>query len=286
MRRTARGVVYLVATTVLWGSSFSFIKLSVTDISPLAYTSLRSLIAVLALTPLLFLKKMKGGIEWGSLFKGVVIGIAYFLGLYLQAAGTVYTTPSISAFVTGLNSVHVHLYVALVERNYGLIDGVALALAVLGLYLLTSPEGGFTAGVLLVFMGSIAWAAQILLVSKYGSSSTLEVLYGMFLPGALTSPGLLLTGTSLPGRVLLYLAYLAIVCSVLATFFQVVGQRYVSPLVAALIFLLEPVFALVFSLLMGLERLELYKLVGGGLIVLATYLVTMIEVRKPRAQDP
>jgi len=286
MKRTARGVVYLVTTTVLWGSSFSFIKLSVTDISPLAYTSLRSLIAVLALTPLLFLKKMKGGIEWGSLFKGVVIGVAYFLGLYLQAAGTVYTTPSISAFVTGLNSVHVHLYVALVERNYGLIDGVALALAILGLYLLTSPEGGFTAGVFLVFMGSIAWAAQILLVSKYGSSSTLEVLYGMFLPGALTSPGLLLTSTSLPGRVLLYLAYLAIVCSVLATFFQVVGQRYVSPLVAALIFLLEPVFALVFSLLMGLEKLELYKLVGGGLIVLATYLVTMIEVRKSRAEEP
>ncbi|WP_042666908.1 DMT family transporter [Desulfurococcus amylolyticus] len=278
MNKRVAGVVSLVVATILWGSSFSFIKLSVTDVSPLTYSSLRSFIAVILLTPIILLKMYRGVLSINSLYKGFIVGIAYFLGLFLQAAGTVYTTPSLSAFITGLNSVHVHLYIALVERNYGLIDGIALLLALSGLYVLTSPSGGLTIGVLLIFMGSIAWAAQIILVSRYGSSSIIEILYGMFLPGALTYPFALILGGAVGIEALIYITYLAVACSVLATFFQVWGQRYVSPLTAALIFLLEPVFALIFSLAMGLEGIEPYKVIGGGLIVIATYLSSMAEL--------
>jgi len=60
-----------------------------------------------------------------------------------------------------------------------------------------------------------------------------------------------------------YLAYLAVACSLGATYFQVNGQKYVTASSAAVIFLLEPVFALIFSLVMGLEDLVLYKIVEG-----------------------
>ncbi|WP_148222834.1 DMT family transporter [Desulfurococcus mucosus] len=272
------GIASLVAATVLWGSSFPFIKLSVMDIEPLTYAATRSLVAILLLTPLLLAKATRGVIHTGSLYRGVIIGVAYLLGLYLQAAGTVYTTPSISAFITGLNSVHVHVYIALVKKSYSVMDGVALLLAVSGLYVLTSPSGGLTIGVLLVFLGSIAWAAQILLVSRFNSSSIMELLYGMFLPGALMYPLVSASTEGVSLRVLVYIAYLAAACTVGATFLQVWGQRYVSPLTAALIFLLEPVFALFFSLIMGLEEPEPYKLVGGGLIVASTYLASATEL--------
>ncbi|MEM4660999.1 MAG: EamA/RhaT family transporter, partial [Thermosphaera sp.] len=48
---------------------------------------------------------------------------------------------------------------------------------------------------------------------------------------------------------------------------------------AAIVFLLEPVFALLFSLLLGLEALALYKVIGGSLIVLATYVTTVGEIK-------
>ncbi|MEM1761952.1 MAG: DMT family transporter, partial [Desulfurococcaceae archaeon] len=94
----------------------------------------------------------------------------------------------------------------------------------------------------------------------------------------------LYTGITLTREAVIYIVYLALVCSILATFFQVLGQRYVSASTAALIFLLEPVFATQFSVLMGLETVEPYKMVGGGLILLSLYIATVSEIRQERGR--
>ncbi|MCY0868370.1 MAG: DMT family transporter [Desulfurococcus sp.] len=281
-RELLKGLLLLLLVSLLWGTSFSFIKLSVSDVTPLMYTALRSLIAVLILTPFIAVKAVRGRLDARGLVNGVQAGIAYFTGLYLQAAGTVYTTPSLSAFVTGLNSVHVHLYIVAARGGYSRLDGVALALAVLGLYILTSPGGGITVGVILVFLGSLAWAAQIILVSRFSSTGLTEILYGMFTPGALVYPlAVILDGGASP-QVFWYIVYLAVFCSLLATLLQVLGQRQVSPLTAALVYLLEPVFALIFSVLMGLEEVEFYKVAGGSLIILAVYIASIAELKRSK----
>ena len=115
-------------------------------------------------------------------------GVAYTAGLLLQGLGTQYVTPSTSAFITGLNTVHVHLYAGFLARKYGLTHAVSLVLAISGLYILTSPQNSGGLDEILVFMGSISWAAQIILVSKYSDSSLLEYLYGMFTPTLILAP--------------------------------------------------------------------------------------------------
>jgi len=274
------GVAMLVGTTVLWGTSFSFIKLSVGVMSSLEYTSYRCLIATTILAPAVLVKAVRGEFSRGDYLRGLAIGVAYALGLLLQGEGTRYTTPSISAFLTALNSINVHLYVALVEKRYHWLDALALLLAVSGLYAISMPSGGLGVGELLILLGSVAWAAQIILVSKYGRGGIVEILAGTFTPGALLSPlAAAVFGNTMNLAALAYLAYLAVICSIGATFLQVLGQRRVSPLAAAVIFLLEPVFATLFSLAMGLEELTLHKAVGGGLIVASTYIATYSEIR-------
>jgi len=281
-KRKVKGVLFLVLTTVLWGTSFSFIKLSVEEISGFSYTFYRGLFSILILSILLAVKHARQGIDVKSFVKGLYTGIAYTLGLLLQGLGTQYVTPSTSAFITGLNTVHVHLYAGLLARKYGLTHAVSLVLAITGLYVLTSPQNSGGLGEILVFIGSISWAAQIILVGKYSDASMLEYLYGMFTPTLFLAPYVFIaeSGGELSLNTILYLAYLAVACSLGATYFQVKGQKYVSASSAAIIFLLEPVFALIFSLIMGLEGLMIYKLIGGGLIVLATYITTIGELKE------
>lgn len=281
------GVLFLILTTILWGSSFVFIKLSVEQLSGASYTGLRSLFSVAALTPFLLNRVRKGELDRGSLKWGMATGVFYALGLLLQGEGTKYTTPSISAFVTGLNTLHVHVFYAFYKGGYGWLDALSLLLAISGLYILTSPAGEASLGIVLVFIGSIMWALQIIMVSKYsGGSSALEFLYGMMLPGALLSPyALIAEAYMINPEVALYLAYLSITCSLLASLFQIKGQARISAVTAAIIFLLEPAFALVFSVLLRMEGLEMFKVVGGSLIVLSTYLSLASEIRGRAEKD-
>jgi drug/metabolite transporter (DMT)-like permease len=80
-------------------------------------------------------------------------------------------------------------------------------------------------------------------------------------------------------EILAYLAYLALACSIIAILLQVAGQRYISATTASLILLLEPVFATLFSVLLGLEDIDLYKVTGGALILISLYTTTLAELK-------
>lgn len=276
--RKLEGIVYAFLTSLIWGSSFIFIKLSMMDVSAITYTAVRSLVSLAVLSPFLLRRYVVGLFDKTSFMHGLTIGVSYALGLFLQADGTKYISPSTSAFITGLNTLHVHLYYATVKKSYNLFDALSLSLAVSGLYMLTGPTGELNTGALMVFLGSIAWGAQIILVSRYSRGSMLETLGGMFLAGSLLFPLVpVMERTELSSEALVYLSYLAIFCSLVASFFQVLAQRYISAKSAATIYLLEPVFALLFSLVAGMEGLNPYKLIGGGLISIATYVVILQE---------
>jgi drug/metabolite transporter (DMT)-like permease len=273
------GFSSLILTTFLWGTSFAFIKLSVGVISPYTYVFTRTLLASIMLLPLVALKALSGPIDYTSLKRGFIVGLAYSTGLVLQGAGTAYIDPSTSAFITGLSTLHVHLYSSLIKRRYSWIDGAALFVALLGLYTISTPSGGLGVGELLVLAGTFMWALQVILISQYSYSSMLEFLFGTFLAGTIYGVATPFTGLHMATETWLYIAYLALVCSIGATFFQVLGQRYVSEATAAIVFLLEPVFATIFSVAMGLETVTTYKVVGGALILSSLYLALYSEFK-------
>jgi drug/metabolite transporter (DMT)-like permease len=281
-----RGTLLLVGTTLLWGTSFPAIKYVVTRIGPLTYVWTRSLIAATGLSPYLVYAAVKGKELRESIVGGLITGVAFALGLWLQGWGTRYTTASNSAFITGLNTVFVHLYAAVVGSSYTPHLAGSLALSIVGLYLLTSPSGGFGVGDALVLVGAVMWAAQILLVDKYGGKSDPVVFtFAEMLPSvALALPALAIEGPAhLDARLALILAYLGLACADAAFILQVMGQKSVPPTVAALIFLLEPVFAAVFSAILLGERFKPPQLAGMALILLGIALSE--EAPRPEAGE-
>ncbi len=276
-----RGVTALLVTTILWGSSFPIIKIVVGETKGFCYAWMRSSVSVLSLLPYLLYCLYKGRFRREVVLGGLITGISYALGLWLQGWGTGLTTASNSAFITGLNVVFVHLYVATIERRYSARLGIELMLAIMGLYLLTTPRGGFGLGDALVLASAVAWAAQVILVSKYGGKDPLLFTLFEMLPAiAFIVPDYVEGGLEvLPTNKLLGVIYLGLACSTTAFTLQAYGQRYVKPEIAALIFLLEPVFAALFSWAILGEVLTYVQVIGALTIMLSIVLATRAITR-------
>ena len=269
-----KGLVALILTSVLWGTSFPVIKTVMYYVNEYTYTWVRSLIAILGLTPYLLYTYYRGRFSVSTARGGLLAGIAYALGLWLQGWGTKYTTASNSAFITGLSVIYVHIYSATVMRRYSIKLFLALILSISGLYLLTTPTTGFNLGDLLVLAGSFMWALQIVLVDRYsGGDPLIFTLFEMVPALTFLIPDVVFYGTiSVSINVLLMITYLAFVCSNAAFALQVFGQRYVSPAVTAIVFLLEPVVAAILSYVLLSEVITSIKALGASLILTAMFL--------------
>ncbi len=275
------GLAALITTTILWGSSFPAIKLTVSSINEYAYVGFRSLIALIGLLPYTVYYHVNKGFNKHVAVGGLIIGVIYSIGLWLQGWGMKYTTASNAAFITGLNVVFVHLYSALRHKRYSKLLALSITIALLGLYILTNPATTINPGDLLVLLGAVAWAAYVILVSKYSKHNPIIMTFYTMIPPASYLVVLLHNTTpndwSTLASTMWILAYLAMACSNVATILQLYGQRYVRVEVAAIIYLLEPVFAAILSYITLGEILELNQLIGATLILLAMLIAILDE---------
>ena len=281
------GILALLGTVLLWGSSFTAIKVTVSVINPLTYVWLRALIAFLGLTPYVLYVSRRSSIKaWVK--GGLITGAVFALGLLFQGWGTKYTTASNSAFITGLNVVFVHLYVGVVRRKYSVGHGLGLALSIAGLYLLTSPEGGLGLGDLLVLVSAVMWAAQVLLVDRFSASNPAVFTWAEMVPSMFfIVPDVALNGVPrIPLTIIPVVTYLGLACADAAFTLQVFGQRRVDPASTAIIFLLEPVVATVIASVLLKEVITPVRAAGMALI-LAAIVASQYEVlRRAKRGQP
>ncbi len=281
------GFLALLTTTLLWGSSFPAIKVVVGFVGEYGYVGLRSVIAVLGLLPYVVVFHWRRGFERGLVFGGLVIGVTYAVGLWLQGWGMRFTLASNAAFITGLSVVFVHVYSGLVGRSYSGLLASSLLSALAGLYFLTNPSvRGVNVGDLLVLAGAFAWAAYTVLVDRYSRYDPVVLVFYSMLPATLYLAPFTISGGvfDVDGIVsaLPLLVYLALACSDVATILQVYGQRFIRVEVAAIIFLLEPVFASILSYIFLSETMSSVQILGASLILLAIVLATLEDIRKHR----
>lgn len=271
-----RGLIALLVVTTLWGSSFPAIKVTMNYIDEWTYTWLRNAIAIVGLLPYLLYAYIKGKVSRRAVTGGLIIGIAYTIGLFFQGWGTKFTTASNSAFITGLNAVFVHFYMALFKKCYSFSLGLSLLLGVGGLYLLTSPRD-FNIGDFLVLIGAIGWAFQVLLVDKYSNEDPLVIAFFQMIVALVLALGNLGSPMQLSFHAILPLVYLALICSDGAFTLQIYGQRFVTPTVAALIYLLEPGIATAFAYVTLGEVMNHLQVIGGLMILIAMLISSLSE---------
>jgi drug/metabolite transporter (DMT)-like permease len=271
LSRRLKADALLILVTFIWGTTFVIVKNALQDASPPWFIALRFLFA----GALLFLLMAPKGVPAQAWMPGVMLGIALSGGYFFQTWGLLTTTPSKCAFITGFSVILVPALLALEGvriRKASLAGGV---FGLTGLYFLVLPSGlsRVNRGDVLSLFCAVCFAVHIVLVGKFIQRYSFRHLVPVqiLVVGLLAVVALPLDphrDLHLTPRLGTALAVTAILATALAFSVQNWAQRYTPPAHTALIFALEPVFAMLTAFLTGEKHPEPKMVLGCGLILI------------------
>jgi len=287
-----RAGLTLAAIAFIWGTSFILVKRALPDVTPVLYLALRFTLAA-AVLAIFFRRRIQVGFGRREYFAGLRVGAALMLGYVLQTAGLQTTTPSKSAFLTGLYIVLVPFVNSLVYRHRPRIWEVAGALvASLGMGLL-SMQGetlSIARGDLLTIGCAVAFAFHIVLLGHWAPIVGYESLSLLQIAGAaaiavIAAPLIETPAIQWTPIVVTAIAAGGLLATALAFVLQTWAQQHTTPIRAALILTLEPVFAWLASWLFEDEMLSTRAAIGALLILGGILLVELKPVPAPAHQQ-
>jgi drug/metabolite transporter (DMT)-like permease len=280
----AKADLALVLCTLLWGATFVVVKNALAHASVFLFLALRFTLAAALMTG--FRPRVLRNLKREELLAGAALGLFMFGGYAFQTAGLQYTTPAKSGFVTGSSVVLVPLLLAIFWRKHLARWAYAGAFcAVIGLYFLTVPVEGLTRlnhGDVLTFAAAALYAVHIILVGDYtqrhshGALSVLQVgacaVLAWIAAGTLAALGWQTPHFDASRELYAGIAICAVFATAAAFSIQLWAQQYTTPSHAAIIFTLEPVFAVITSYIVIRERLSARSILGavfvlGGILI-------------------
>ncbi len=272
----------LLLVTFFWGVTFPVVKFALQFSSPDTFLALRFLIASAVMG--LFLRRGRKNLNRNTVLHGIIAGFLLFLGYYFQTVGLDYTSAAASGVITGVYVIILPVlsYLYLSSR-ISRVDILASLIAFSGLILMSISSGthGTTLlGNLLTLVCGIAYAFQIVYVSKHSSkldssAFTFYQLAFVTVFSALTipiSPGGIGTVNT---DVVLAALFTALVGSVFGYYVSTVALIYVDASAAGIIFVGEPIFAALSSVVLAHEVLSRVVIAGASLMVMAMFLTTV-----------
>jgi drug/metabolite transporter (DMT)-like permease len=290
----------LLATVLIWGATFVLVKDALTDVSPLLFNLLRMTLAFAVLV--VVNRRELTRISRRGLIAGTIVGVFLATGYQFQTAGLLRTTPSKSAFITGLVVVFVPLLTAVPRlRPNGThapqwSAGAGALLAFAGLLLLTTPPGtawqhlfaSIGLGDWLTLACALAFAGHLLALGHVSSGLPSGQLATVQIGVAALVMAITLPLGEHPHlhptpRLLVALAVTSVLATAAAFTIQSWAQKHLPPTHTAVILSLEPVFAWATALVFLHEHLGARSLAGASLILAG---ITLTEIVPTGATPP
>lgn len=293
-----RAYILMLCVVAVWGSTFVVIKGALADATPAAFNLVRMALAF-ALLAIAYHRAWRG-IRRSDLAAGAVVGLCLAAGYQFQTIGLVRTTPSKSAFITGLVVVLVPLFSTVPALRppgarlprWNAYTGAGLAFA--GILLLTAPAAtkvgiagllpdfsSINTGDLLTFGCAIGFTLHCIALSHVSPRIP-------FQPLALLQVGFcaVFMAVSLPliehphihftPRLIAALLVAAALATAAAFSIQSWAQSILPSTHIALLLTMEPVFAWITSFLFTGERLGLRPACGALLILAGIGLTELV----------
>jgi drug/metabolite transporter (DMT)-like permease len=265
----AAGIAALLITTLIWSTTFPVAKSAFDHLSPALLTAARFIISALLIGP-----RLKG-LSKPEARLGLILGLLQFLCVATVFHGLKSTGAGRSAFLISLSVFMVPLANLALRKPVRWVHLVAAVVALIGVWLFTggSAGGGLTSGDWWIIFSAVMFAAYMLIIEAAGPQpdplrqSAVQLLVVAVLAFIwLGVDGVPANIEETLRPVWISVLYLGI-CAICTTSLQVWGQRYVSAQESALIFILEPVLATVWSYWFLGEQLALTALPGAVLII-------------------
>ena len=270
----------LLTVSAAWGLSFIVMKDAIQRQSVNNFLFTRFALAVIVMilirpqTIKLFNKDL--------LQRGGLAGIFLGLGYIAQTLGLERTGAAITGFITGLYVVLTPLIASIVlKEKITKFTWLCIAVATFGLGLLSIR--GFSVGIgeMFVLASAVLFAAHIIALSKWSLGRDVYAMTVIQLTMCAILAGLAsaVEGYSLPPDrgVWSVVIFTAVFATAVAFIVQTWSQAHMSATKVAVILTMEVVFAALFAILLGGERLTLQTAIGGILVVVAMYLIVLKE---------
>jgi drug/metabolite transporter (DMT)-like permease len=295
-----RAYILMTLVVAVWGSTFVVIKGALADATPVAFNLIRMTFAFVLLG--VAYHRAWRTIGRRQIAAGAVVGLCLAAGYQFQTIGLVRTTPSKSAFITGLVVVLVPLFSippalrppGAKAPRWNAFAGAALAFA--GIVLITAPPAAGATGsiaALLPDFSSINFGDVLTLGCSISFAFHCIALGHTspripFRPLAILQVGFcaLFMAVSLPfiehpqvhvtGRLIFALVVAAALATAAAFSIQSWAQSILPTTPMALILALEPVFAWITSFVVTGERLGMVAAAGAILILAGIALTELV----------
>lgn len=299
MKRRHQADLALAFCSLLWGVTFVVVKDALNYSSVFIFLAIRFTLAALlmaAMRPSVFQK-----IDREELFAGMRLAFFMFVGYGFQTTGLRYTSAANSGFVTGSSVVLVPLLLGVFwgrRLTYWIYGGAFAAL--IGLYFLTVPVEGLrylNRGDVLTFVAAVFYGVHIILVGEYMQDHSVSALSLIQVAGCgmmawvLTGAGAAIHWQPIQYAWRWELLTAVAVCSIFATAIafttQLWAQQYTTASHAAILFALEPVFAVITSYIFLHERLSARALEGAALVVAGILIAELLGApAAPESPEP
>lgn len=284
------GRLALLATTLIWGTSFVILKSALDSVDTLYILAFRftGAAVLLLLMGVPQLKKL----DRGYLKGGVTMGAFLFLAYVLQTYGLVYTTPGINAFLTATYCILVPFLYWLISRRrpdkYNIVAAVVCITGMAFIFLRDGLKGGL--GETLTVCSGLFFALHIIATdrSAEGRSPVLLSMLQFATAAVLAWICALCTGpvpTSIPSGAVGSIIYLCVMCTAVCFLLQTIGQKYTPPASASVILTLESAFGTLFSVLLGQEVLS-FRLVLGFMLIFCAVLISETKLSFLKNKKP
>lgn len=293
----------MLCATLIWGVSFSAQKTAMEYLTPLVFTTMRSLAGAISLLPIILIADKSSGTPFSFFGRcetpaekktllrgGFFCGIFLTGGLILQQWGLSMSTAGKTGFLTALYIIIVPvLGMLFFKRKTGIILWLAAMIALAGAYMLCSggASGTLTTGDFLVIMCAFVYSLHILTIDHYApGTDCLRMSCIQFITAALLAAllSLVIPGNPWSAEALHSACWLILYCGIFAGgagfTLQMLAQKHLHPATAALLMSLESVFSVIGGWLILNEHLSGREMLGCAVIFLAV-IIAQIPAGRP-----
>ena len=286
----------LLLATFFWGSSFIPVKTLMRDLTPYQMITIRFFIAGVMLLPFMIprWKKLDSAEKTTILKASFFLSVFSFVGFAFQTIGIQYTTATNAAFVTGLNIVFVPMLLSILGHHKpGMKTWLCILVALVGLGIFSIGDNWtINYGDLLVLVCALVFAVHVIYTSRItlihnplliaGIQFLLQFVYGLcFYLFFDRHRGVM------PNQVQwISLVYLSIFSTCATGLLQSYFQKHTDTSRAAIIYIMEPVFAAILGYFILGEVLNLRQGFGACMILGAMIFAELSSSPPPNISSP
>ena len=295
MRKTTpKGIIFLLITAIIWGSSFVAQEIGMKSIDAFTFTGIRTTLGAVFLLPIVLILNKGLDLRKNTLVSGLILGVVFSVAQNFQQFAFYYSTSGKIAFITAFYMFFVPLFSVFLGKKIKLLTWLSIVMGLVGLFFLCINPSDLTSinlGDILALACAVFYAVQIMLIDRFLEKDIngVQLSFMQFVVAAVISiaamfifehPVIADIKTAAPS-----LLYSGIMSCGIAYTFQIVGQKHANPVVASLLMCMESVFAVIAAAVVLHQGMSLREGAGCAIMFAAIILSQLSESLSQRPAE-